>query len=58
MRKRSSLTSNADTLGWIANFAKPRVRGLQTYRERFEALICERMPEKLLENFERHRADV
>ena len=44
-------------IGWLANFAKRRPRVLQIFRERFEALICERMPEELLENFERHRAD-
>ncbi len=33
---------NTDTLGWLANFAKRRPRVLQIFRERFEAVICER----------------
>jgi hypothetical protein len=50
--------ANADTLGGLANFAKRRPRVLQIFRERFDTLICEWMPEELLENFEQHRADV
>jgi hypothetical protein len=56
----------ASCLSWtlvqpeVAQFAraKRRPRVLQIFRERFEALVCERMLKELLENFERHRADV
>jgi hypothetical protein len=44
--------------GCYPRLFRPASARLQIFRERFELFICERLPEELLETFERHRADV